>query len=76
VATLRYAGAELDVDGKVAALGKLVPHVAIGANYINSVFQVNAHTFGHVDRTRLETSGVTWSFKHRGRLLGDFPHSA
>jgi len=61
VATLRYAGAELSAKGTVAALGKIVPHVAIGANYVNSVFQVNARTFGFLDRTRLQASGVTWS---------------
>jgi hypothetical protein len=61
VATLRYAGAELGAARKVAALGKIVPHVTIGANYINSVFQVQADTFGFVDRTRLQASGATWS---------------
>jgi hypothetical protein len=62
VSTLRYAGADLSADRRVAALGKIVPHVTIGVNYINSVFQVDARTFGYVDRTRLQTSGVTWSF--------------
>jgi hypothetical protein len=61
VATLRYAGAELGVARKFAALGKIVPHATIGANYINSVFQVDALTFGVVDRTRLQASGATWS---------------
>ena len=61
-ATLRYAGGELGVDGKVAALGRMVPHAAVGASYINGVFQVNAQTFGYLDRTRLQTSGVIWSF--------------
>jgi hypothetical protein len=59
--TLRYAGAELTAMRPVAALGKVVPHAAVGANYVNSIFQVNAHTFGFLDRTRIQTSGATLS---------------
>jgi hypothetical protein len=62
VVTLRYAGAELMATRSVEALGKVVPHLAVGGNYVNSIFQVNAHTFGFLDRTRIQTSGATVSF--------------
>jgi hypothetical protein len=61
VVTLRYAGAELMGERRIEALGKVVPHVAVGANYVDGVFQVNAHTFGFLDRTRIVTSGATLS---------------
>ena len=59
--SLRYAGAELMVTRSFEGLGKVVPHFAVGGNYVNSVFQVNAHTFGYLDHTRIETSGATAS---------------
>jgi len=58
VVTLRYAGAELMATRSVEALGKVVPHVAVSGNYVNSIFQVNARTFGFLDRTRIQTSGA------------------
>jgi hypothetical protein len=47
-------------------LGKVVPHVAVGVNYVDSIFQVNAHTFGFLDRTRIETAGSTLSVSAGG----------
>ena len=56
VTTLRYAGAELLVSRRV---GRLVPHASAGVNFVDSVFQTNAETFGQPDRTRLQTRGLT-----------------
>jgi hypothetical protein len=61
VATLRYAGGEVEGARRVASLGGLTPHLALAVNYVNSVFQVNAHTFGYLDHSRLQTDGVTVS---------------
>lgn len=61
VATLRYVGGQVAAARRLAKLGGLMPHLAVGVNYMNSVFQVNAHTFGYLDRTRLQTHGVTFS---------------
>jgi hypothetical protein len=61
VVTLRYGALEFDVAHRVEALGHLVPHVGVAVNGIDSHFQVNAHTFGQIDRTRLYARGLTWS---------------
>jgi hypothetical protein len=61
VATLRYAGAELRAARRIARLGGLMPHIAAGVNLIDGAFQANARLFGYVDRTRLESRGVTFS---------------
>jgi opacity protein-like surface antigen len=61
VVTLRYGAAELDVARRSARWRTLTPHVTIGVNGIDSHFQVDAHTYGFVDRTRLYASGTTWS---------------
>ena len=61
VATLRYAAIEFDAARHLARLGNLTPHVAFSVNRIESRFQVEAHTFGSLDQTLLETGGVTWS---------------
>jgi hypothetical protein len=60
-ATLRYGAIEFDAARRFAGLRSLTPHVAVSINNIHSRFQVDAHTFGSVDRTLLETGGVTWS---------------
>ncbi len=61
VATLRYGGAEVETARRLARLGGLTPHVAVGVNAIAARYQLNARAFGDIDHTRLETSGVTWS---------------
>ena len=58
VSTLRYGGAELQAARRV---GRLVPHAAVGANFIDGIFQTNAQTFGQPDHTRLQSSGVTFA---------------
>jgi len=60
-ATLRYGAIEFDVARRIARLQSLTPHAAISLNDIHSRFQVDAHTFGRIDQTLLETGGVTWS---------------
>jgi hypothetical protein len=60
VARLRYVGGELDI-WRSAAGSRLMPHVTVGVNYLNSVFQVDAMTFDFHDRTQLRTRGATVS---------------
>lgn len=65
VATLRYVGGEVDLWRSPGA-SRISPHVTVGVNYMNSVFQVDAMTAGALfefhDRTQLRTSGVTVAF--------------
>jgi hypothetical protein len=61
VVTLRYAGAALTATRSVGALGRTALYVTGGGNYVDSRFQVNAHTFGYLDRTRIQASGMTVS---------------
>ena len=61
VATLRYIGGELSGSRRFTKMGGLTPHAAVAVNYVDSAFQVNAHTFGYLDHTRLETRGTTVS---------------
>lgn len=66
-ASLRYVGGELSAAYRGSRLGKLSPHVAVGVNYLNTIFQVNAlrrdagTTFDYLDRTRQTSHGVTAS---------------
>jgi hypothetical protein len=70
-ATLRYGAVEFGVARRLAS-GAVVPHVAFAANAIDARFQVDARAFGRLDRTRLDTSGVTWSTTVGATLrLGD-----
>jgi len=59
VTTLRYGGVELHASRRISEA--LAPHVAIGVNVIDSVFQTNALTFGTFDRSRMTARGVTFS---------------
>jgi hypothetical protein len=59
VTTLRYGGVELHAGRRISE--KLMPHVAVGVTVIDSVFQTNAVTFGQLDRTRLLSTGITFS---------------
>jgi hypothetical protein len=61
VATLRYAAGELAVTRRIERLHGLTPHASVAVTYMNSMFHVNALTFGYLDRTLLKTDGVTWS---------------
>lgn len=55
--SLRYAGMEWQVARRISR--RFVPHAAIGANLVDTVFQTGAVTYGELDRTRLQTRGVT-----------------
>jgi hypothetical protein len=61
VATLRYAGAELQFAYRSPRMPKLVPHVASGVNFIYGAFQIHAPLQNGLDRTRLWTRGATFS---------------
>jgi hypothetical protein len=61
VATLRYAGSEIQVAYRIQRMPKLVPHVAVAGNFIDGVFQVHAPVKDGLDRTRLWTHRGTFS---------------
>lgn len=54
---MRYAGTELQFSHKVPRMPRLSPHVAVGLNYMNSKFQVNAPLQTRDDHTQLLTHG-------------------
>lgn len=61
IARLRYAGMEFQVAYRIPSRPKLVPHAAVGGNFIDGVFQVHAPVQGGLDQTRLWTRGGTFS---------------
>lgn len=61
VATLRYAGMEFQFAHRIPSMPKLVPHVAVGGNWIDGAFQVNASVEDGLDQTRLWTRGGTFT---------------
>jgi hypothetical protein len=61
-ATLRYFGGEASVAYRPDAMHRLSPHAAVGVNYMNVEFQVDALTFGMIDHTKYLSHGVTASF--------------
>jgi len=61
VASLRYAGSEVQLAYRVPGMPKLVPHVAAGGNFMDSAFQTDAPVVKGLDRTRLWTRGGTFS---------------
>lgn len=61
VATLRYAGSEFQFAHRIQRLPKLVPHAAVGGNFIDGVFQVHAPTKRGLDETKEWTHGGTFS---------------
>jgi len=60
-ASLRFAGLELSTSYRSPGLKGLSPHAAAAINYMNVAFQVNALTFGYLDRTRLLSHGATFA---------------
>ena len=60
-ASLRYAGSEVQVAHRLRRLPKLVPHAAVGGNFIDGAFQVHAPVERGLDHTRLWTRGGTMS---------------
>ncbi|HEX8985669.1 MAG TPA: hypothetical protein VF767_09565, partial [Bryobacteraceae bacterium] len=61
VASLRYAGSEVQFAYRIPSMPKLTPHVAAGGNFMDGVFQVHAPVVGGLDQTRLWTRGGTFS---------------
>lgn len=61
VSTLRYAGSEFQFAYRIPSMPKLVPHAAVGGNFIDGVFQVHAPVRGGLDETRMWTHGGTFS---------------
>jgi hypothetical protein len=61
VAALRYAGSEFQFAYRIPSMRKLVPHVAVGGNFIDGVFRVNAMIEAGHDQNRLWTRGGTFS---------------
>lgn len=58
-ASLRFVGGEMSAGYHGARLHRLSPHAAVAVNYLGMAFQVNALTFGYLDRTRLLSHGIT-----------------
>jgi hypothetical protein len=61
VASLRYAGSEVQFAYKIPGMPRLVPHVAAGGNFIDAAFQTDAPVVKGLDQTRLWTRGATFS---------------
>ena len=61
VASLRYAGSEFQVAYKIPSAPRIIPHVGVGGNFIDGVFQVHAPVVSGLDQTRLWTRGGTFS---------------
>lgn len=61
VATLRYAGSELQFAYRPRRMPRLVPHVAVGGNFVDGAFQTHAPLQIGLDRTREWTRGGTFS---------------
>lgn len=61
-ATLRYVGGEASVAYRPDAMHRLSPHAAVGINYMDVEFQVDALTFDMIDHTLYLSHGVTASF--------------
>jgi len=60
-ASLRYAGSEFQLAYKIPSMPKLIPHVAVGGNFIDGAFQVRAPVSDGFDETRLWTRGGTFT---------------
>jgi len=61
IATLRYAGMELQFAYKIPSMPKLVPHAAAGGNFIDGAIQLHAPVVAGMDNTREWTRGGTFS---------------
>ncbi len=59
-ATLDYAGMELQVSYRIPSAPKIIPHAAVGGNFLNTVFQTHAPVVAGMDETRLWTRGGTF----------------
>lgn len=55
-----YAGFELSGAYRIERLRGLTPYIAVAGNFLDTQVNVNAQTFGILDRTRLKAE--TWTF--------------
>lgn len=61
VVSLHYIGSELEASYRIPSMPKLVPHIAVGGNFIDGAFQVHAPVVAGMDNTRLWTRGGTFT---------------
>jgi hypothetical protein len=61
VASLRYAGSEVQLAYRIPGMPRLVPHVAAGGNFIDGAIQIKAPVVKGLDETREWTRGGTFS---------------
>jgi hypothetical protein len=61
VASLRYAGTELQFAYRIRSLPKWIPHVASGINFVDGSFSVDAPLTTKTDHSHLWTRGRTFS---------------
>ncbi|MGA7615687.1 MAG: hypothetical protein WBX15_10975 [Thermoanaerobaculia bacterium] len=58
---LRYVGLELSGGRRITALGSPTLQISGAVNYLDLDFQVNALTFGFIDRRHMFADGTTWT---------------
>lgn len=56
----RYAGLEFSGAYRIDQLGGLAPYLAVAGNFLDTQVQINAETFGVLDRHHLKAE--TWTF--------------
>lgn len=59
-AGLRYAGMEFGFAHKLRSMPKIMPHAAVGGNFIDGYFHVHAQVADGLDETHLWTRGGTF----------------
>ena len=60
-ASLRYVGSEFQLAYHSGRTPKLIPHIAVGGNFIDGVFHTHAQELSVLDESRLWTHGGTIS---------------
>jgi hypothetical protein len=79
VATIRYAGTELQFAYRIRSMPKWIPHVASGINFVDGAFSVDAPLTTKTDHTQLwsrgrtfsESAGISYLFSRRVALTVD-----
>lgn len=79
-ATLRYGGLEIVTGRSFSAFGNPHVHLGVSGNFFDNEFQVDARTFGFIDRTHLSTdgfvyttqAGITWPIQGSTRFGIEF----
>jgi hypothetical protein len=61
VASLRYAGSEFQFAFHPSRTPRLIPHFAVGGNFIDGVFHTHAQELSVFDETKLWTHGGTFT---------------